>query len=99
MNRREEDIYYNRLKALRDEVTRKEDIDVESDLYGGIELVLMELLEFAQYSDFKHDREVLYSEEELEDFVRFYTERTYVNVIVPIAECLDILYLLFEFEL
>lgn len=99
MNRREEDMYYNRLKALRDEVVRKENIDIESGFYGDIELVLIELLEFAQYSDFKHNRDVLYSEEELEDFVGFYTERTHVNMIVPIAECLDILYLLFEFEL
>ena len=99
MNRREEDIYYTRLKALRDEVVRKENIDIESDLYADIELVLMELLEFAQYSNFKHDRDVLYSEEELEEFVGFYRERTHVNVIVPIEECLDILYLLFKFEL
>lgn len=99
MNRKQEEIFYNRLKALRDKVVKKENIEVGSEYYGYIELVLIELLEFAQYSNFRHDKKVLYTDEQLIDFLSFYTERTHVNCIVSQFQCVDILELLFDFEL
>lgn len=99
MNRKQEEQFYNRLKLIRDKAVKIENIDTESEYYADIDLVLTELLEFAQYCDFKHDKEELYTYEELVDFLEFYAHQSHVNCIVSQAQCIDILYLLFRFEL
>lgn len=99
MNRREEEIFYNRLKLIRDKAMDKEKINIHSYYYADINIVIVELLEFARYANFNHDKEELFTHEELVDFLEFYAHRKHINCIVTQEQCIDILYLLFRFEL
>lgn len=98
MTRRNEELLYGNLEALKTYAVKKYDL-TDDDYIADIDLVLIELLEFGCYKDFDVERYEVFNADELAEFIDFYAERTHVNCIVSMDECIEIIEMLFDIEL